>query len=239
MSKNAATGVRPYTWCPLEPAEERGSGGPGHAVETYRWPELGGEGVSPPGRAPAASGEELVEEARRQAERLLGEAREEARLLGEAARREGLDAGREEGRAALQEAADALFRAAEELAGYKERLLQDARGQVVSLALTLVGRLLGPLAERDEEAVIRVVERALQLLVERENLTLRVHPEDLRRLLEAKPRILESFDGIRKLTVLEDPSVKRGGCLVQTPTAEIDARLETQLAELARSLRSA
>ncbi|MBE0616947.1 MAG: hypothetical protein IH608_03325, partial [Proteobacteria bacterium] len=102
----------------------------------------------------------------------------------------------------------------------------------------LVNRLLGPLAEGDETAVIRVVERALQLLSDRENLTIRVNPKDLRSLVEAKPLLLESFDGIQKLTVLEDPAVKRGGCLVQTPTSEIDARLETQLAELARALRN-
>jgi flagellar assembly protein FliH len=139
----------------------------------------------------------------------------------------------------LEKAAEDLRRAAAELAGYKEALYREARDQVVELCLALVNRLLGPLAAGDEEAVIRVVERALQLLSDREQLTIRIHPQDLRSLVEAKPRILESFDGIHKLTVLEDPAVKPGGCLVQTPTAEIDARLETQLAELARSLRSA
>lgn len=249
MPKNAATGIRPYSWSSLDPAGE--AAGPpvspepplgavpsGAPVQSYRWSELGGEGG--PGReaADAARGDEILAEARRQAEQLLSDASEEVRRLADTARREGLEAGRTEGRAALEEAAGLLFGAAEELAGYKEALFREARGQVVELSLALVNRVLGPLAARDEAAVVRVVERALQLLSDRETLTLRVHPDDLRSLVEAKPRVLESFDGIQKLTVLDDPAVKRGGCLVQTPTAEIDARLDSQLAELARSLRS-
>jgi flagellar assembly protein FliH len=86
--------------------------------------------------------------------------------------------------------------------------------------------------------VVPVVERSLQMLSDREQLTIRVNPDDLKVVLDAKPQLLEAVDGIQKLTVLEDPSVRPGGCLVQTPTTEIDARLETQLQELARSIRS-
>lgn len=233
--------VRPFSWTDLESAEAVPASAGGGQARAYRWEELAGDGVggdSAPGGAAADPAVAALVTARREGEALVAEARREALRLKAAANREGLEAGRAEGRKALEQAAEALYRAAEELAGYKEGLFREAQGQVVELALALVNRLLGPLAEGDEAAVIRVVERALQLLSDRESLTIRVNPQDLRSLVEAKPKILEAFDGIQKLTVLEDPAVKRGGCLVQTPTAEIDARLETQLTELARSLRS-
>lgn len=246
MNKPPPTGVRPFAWADLEadpsttsPPGPDGSN-PGAPVRPYRWADLDGLSGGPDGaRAQADPAQAALEAARREADALLGAAREEARKLAAAARREGLEAGRAEGRTALEKAAEDLRRVAAELAGYKEALYREARDQVVELCLALVNRLLGPLAAGDEEAVIRVVERALQLLSDREQLTVRIHPQDVHSLLEAKPRILESFDGIRKLTVLEDPAVKPGGCLVQTPTAEVDARLDTQLAEIVRSLRSA
>jgi flagellar assembly protein FliH len=123
------------------------------------------------------------------------------------------------------------------LAEFKPRLFDEARGQVVDLALAVVNKVMGPLGEADAEAVARVAARAVALVSDREVLTVRVHPEDLQNLLEAKPRLLQSLDGIKKLTVLEDHSVGRGGCLVETPTAEIDARLESQLQELVRTLK--
>ncbi len=241
MPKNPPTDVRPFSWTDLESADEVPARPGGAQARAYRWEELGGEGAAGSGASglpPADPAAAAIGAARREAAALVAEARREAERLKDAARREGLEAGRAEGRKALEQAAEALRSAAQELAGHKERLYREARDQVVELALALANRVLGPLAEGDEGAVIRVVERALQLLSDRESLTIRVNPQDLRSLVEAKPQILEAFDGIQKLTVLEDPAVKRGGCLVQTPTAEIDARLDTQLAELVRSLRS-
>jgi len=241
VPKKSPTDVRPFTWTDLESSEEVPAHPGGGPARPYRWEDLSADGAAAPGSPglpPADPVAAAAAASRREAAELLAKAREEAERLKAAARREGLEAGRAEGRKALEQAAEALRSTAQELAGYKDGLYREAREQVVELSLALVNRILGPLAEGDEGAVIRVVERALQLLSDRERLTLRVNPQDLRSLVEAKPQILEAFDGIQKLIVLEDPAVKRGGCLVQTPASEIDARLDTQLTELARSLRS-
>lgn len=223
--------------------------GPGTEVRPFRWQDLEESAVAPvaAGSAPPAgsvvgepqepSPEDLLEAARAEAAAILEQARAEAGAIREEARRQGLENGATQGRAAHEEAAGRWVEAAEELAGFKARLCEEARGQVVDLALALVGKILGPLAEADADAVSKVAGHALQILSDREVVTLRVNPEDLQDLLEAKPRLLQVVDGIKKLTVLEDPSVGRGGCLVETPTAEIDARLDVQLQELARALK--
>lgn len=215
-------------------------------VRPFRWSELTEEasraasqapGEGPP-EAPAEPGpEELLEAARAEAEALLSAARSEAQELREEARREGLEGGLAEGRALAEEAAGRWQALAEELAGYRTALYDDARAQVVELCLSLVQKILGPLAESDAQTVIRVASQALQALSDRDVLTIRVHPADLQGLLEAKPHLLQTFDGIKKLTVIEDPSVGQGGCLVETPTAEIDARLDSQLRELVRNVK--
>jgi flagellar assembly protein FliH len=231
---------RPLRGAPSPGSAEKGREGAG--PRPFRGPELQGDDVGASAGGPTGVADPVQAElarARREAERIREDARREARELRENASRSGLEEGRAEGRRELEAAVDSLVSLAEELAGYKERLFRDAREQVLDLCLALVDRLLGPLVEADEQAVLRVTERALQALSDRETLTIRVHPEDLRRVVDAKPRILATFDGIHRLTVMEDPAVKRGGCLVQTPSAEIDARLETQLAELARGVRGA
>lgn len=236
-------------------ASPRPAADPGREVRPFRWAELtaasapAAEGPAAEGPAaepsppppPPPSAEELREallaEARAEAEALLEAARREAEELREAARALGLEEGRTQGRAELEAAVERWRDAAQEIAAFKPSLLEAARAQVEELTLALVDRILGPLAEADAGAVTRVAGRGLQILSDRETVTLRVNPDDLSALLEAKPRLLQSFDGIKKLTVLEDHSVPRGGCLVETPTAEIDARLDTQLQELARALK--
>jgi flagellar assembly protein FliH len=218
--------VRPFQWRDLE---ERAPAAP---------PTAASAAAPAPPEPPREPGpEELLEAARREAALLVEAAREEAAVIREAARRQGLAEGAAEGCAPLEEAAGRWIAAAAELSGFKSRLYEEARVQVVELSLALVGKILGPLAEADAEAVAKVAGHALQLLSDREVVTLRVNPEDLHDLLETKPRLLQTVDGIKKLTVLEDPSVGRGGCLVETPTAEVDARLDAQLEELARALK--
>jgi flagellar assembly protein FliH len=230
--------LRPFEWAEIcaapgeEFADPDGLGPAGPASDD-------GAVDAQPGEPTAEElAEAVLEEASAQAERLLDEARTRAEALAEEARRRGFEAGEAEGREHLARAAEGLEALASELAGYKPSLYRDARSHVLELVLALVNKILGPLAESEGAPVVRVVERALQLLTDRETLTIRVHPEDLHALLEAKPKILETFDGIKGLTVVEDPSVKRGGCLVETPTTEIDARLDTQLQEVARSMRA-
>ncbi|HSH71153.1 MAG TPA: FliH/SctL family protein, partial [Deferrisomatales bacterium] len=197
-----------------------------------------GGGTADPVLSPGEQAAQLLAEAREGAEATLAAARNEAVAIRAGARQEGLAAGRAEAAAATAAAVGRLQTLAEELAAHKPALYAEARSQVLELTLALVRKILGPLAAASPDAVVQVVERALQLLSDREQLTIRVHPDDLKVLLDAKPQLLTALDGIQRLTVVDDPSVQPGGCLVQTPTTEIDARLDTQLQELARSLRS-
>ncbi len=244
---NALGPVRPFRWTSLE-GEERPGAADTDTVEPFRPAELGAE-ESDPADAQGHGGpvrglkKDPLEEARREAREILARARAEAEALRERARAEGLKRGRAEALEAVRKEAaervehlEALLR---ELSAYKPRLYREARQQVVDLTLSLVEKLLGPLTEEVSGMVVRVVERALQVLADRETVTIRVHPDDLQTVLEAKPQLLETFDGIRQLAVVEDPSVHRGGCQIQTPTAEIDARLETQLEEIVRAVRGA
>lgn len=223
--------VRPFRWLDLD--------------EPAATPSAAGVPTSAGAAAPAVeaprvpSPEELTTAARLEASAILDAARVDAGAIREEAFRQGREKGAAEGLRSLEESAGRWVAAAEELSGFKTRLYEEARGQVVELALALVGKILGPLAEADAAAVAKVAGHALQLLSDREVVTLRVNPEDLQGLLEAKPRLLQTVDGIKKLTMLEDPSVGRGGCLVETPTAEVDARLDVQLQELARALKKA
>lgn len=218
--------VRPFRWTELEE----------HPAQSGAAP-VSGAAAAPEAVPAGPSPESLLAGAQRECEALLAEARVRAQELRDAARLEGYEEGRAEGRVLLQREAERWLSAAEALAGHKPRLLEEAKDQLVELAVALVAKILGPLAEGDAEAVTRVTGRALAALSDRELLTIRVHPDDLQQLLEAKPRLLQSVDGVKKLTVTEDHSVARGGCIVETPTAEIDARLDIQLEELARNLK--
>lgn len=178
---------------------------------------------------PEPTPEELAKE-------ILDAAQVEAEHIRETARREGYAAGEAEGREKLIKAAERLMKVAVEIASVKPRLLREAEGETVALVCEIAVRVLGPLASERPECVVNVVNRAIAAIADREVVTIRVNPADLQFVIDSKPEIMSSVDGLKNLTFIDDHSVEAGGCIIETPSTEIDARLKTQLDEIIRVL---
>lgn len=193
------------------------------------------KGAAPPPalRIPAAVHEadrrvrEMVAAARAEAERVLAEAAaERAHVLAQAA-----EEGRREG---LARAAAVLVSSAAE----RDRRLAALPREVAALALEVARAVLGrELAER-AEAVAELAARAVSAARERREVTLRVSPADAP-AVRAAEGALAAILLRAPLAVREDPDVAPGGVVVETEAGRIDARIETQLAHLARALEEA
>jgi flagellar assembly protein FliH len=160
----------------------------------------------------ALQARQLVAAAEAEADRI----RSEAFAAGHA---EGVAAGRSETLAAMAPAADA---AAEVLAGMRALEASHAErveGQAVGLAVQIAEKVVAGAIEVSPERVLDVVRGALRTMVERERVTVLVHPDDVALLREAMP----------DLDVHEERRVTRGGALLRTVQGEIDAQLETKL----------
>jgi flagellar assembly protein FliH len=159
----------------------------------------------------------------------------------QAGHEEGLDAGRKEGFAAAEKAHAADLAAlntawAEALEAWKaDRTAQreDGRRDLLRLALGISERIVGTVGEHDPEVAQRQVETSMALLLDRTNLTVRVNPADMPLLGKVFPAMLTAFDGAADARLEADETVARGGCTVTSPDGDIDARLETQLSNVA------
>lgn len=168
--------------------------------------------------AAAAASEALVAQARAEADAI----REEARAAGHA---EGLAAAAGDVAAAvasLTTASDALGEIAAELPGVLEE-------HAVELAIAIARQVLGGALEVRPELVVDVVRGGLRRLVDRERVTLLVHPEDLDVVRAATGGLLSELGGIEHCEVQAERRVARGGAMVRTAEGEIDASLETKL----------
>ena len=64
-----------------------------------------------------------------------------------------------------------------------------------------------------------------------------MHPDDLKALERGRPRLLERALRAQALQFRADPSVGRGGCIVESELGTVDARLPVQLEAIERALR--
>jgi flagellar biosynthesis/type III secretory pathway protein FliH len=69
-----------------------------------------------------------------------------------------------------------------------------------------------------------VVREGLERVRRASRVRVRVHPSDAAQLIELEAE------------VVEDPSITRGGCVVESELGEVDARLEVRLDALARAI---
>jgi flagellar assembly protein FliH len=159
----------------------------------------------------------------------LAEARAEADDIRTAARAEGHAAGHHEATAAVGPALAAL---AEAVAGVRAEQAETAERlerRAVELALTLAEKILAGTLAVEPERVVESVRGALRGVVERERVTVLVHPDDLELVRDAMDGLRASLGGIEHCEVQAERRVARGGCIVRTQEGDLDARVATKL----------
>jgi flagellar assembly protein FliH len=144
-------------------------------------------------------------------------------------REEGLRAGREEALAALAPAVEALAVAVEAVRADQVARAARLEAHAVDLALFLAERVLGGALAVQPELVVEAVRGALRGIVERERVTVLVHPEDLDVVREAMDELRVTLGGIEYCEVQAERRVTRGGAVVRTPDGDVDARVDTKL----------
>ncbi len=152
--------------------------------------------------------------------------REQARLQGHA---EGYEAGRADAAAQCAPAVQALATVLAEAQAERERVAEQMEESAVALALQIADKALTGAITAQPERVVDVVRGALRCLVDRERVTILVHPGDLQIVREAVDGLIQQLGGLDHLDVQEERRVQRGGAIVRSTTGEIDARIETKL----------
>ena len=159
----------------------------------------------------------------------LARAEAEADRLRVAAREEGLREGREEALAALTPALEALAQATEAVQESQHERADRLEAHAVDLALFLAEKVIGGALAVQPELVVEAVRGALRGIVERERITVLVHPEDLELVRDAMDGLRTRLGGIEHCEVQAERRVSRGGAVVRTPDGDVDARVETKL----------
>jgi flagellar assembly protein FliH len=169
----------------------------------------------------------------------LAAAQAEAEQLRAAAQAEGFAAGRAEALAALEPALLALQQAAADVTASQAAAAEELERRAVELGMALAAKVLAGALEAEPERVVDAVQGALRGIVERERITVLVHPDDLELVRESMDSVAAALGGIEHCVVEAERRVARGGCIVRTPVGDIDARVDTKLERAREVIASA
>jgi flagellar assembly protein FliH len=167
------------------------------------------------------------------------EVQQEADARVQAAYNQGLAAGEAAAQQRAQQKLDPVLNGLNsmiaELASMRKRVRAEAEDDAVKLAIAIARRVLYREISTDPEAILGLVKAAFSKLNARETHRLRVSRTDAAVVQEHRSR-LQIPPG---LEIAPDGSLTPGSVIFETSRGDLDASIETQLAEIDRGLTDA
>ncbi|MCE5168054.1 flagellar assembly protein FliH [Paenibacillus profundus] len=199
--------------------------------------------------------EEHLKSATEEAERMLEEARSEIdawweerrgsdEALVESKREAGYAQGYQEGmQQAEQEIQQAYERKLSEAQAVleqaykaKEQIIQEAEPFVVSLSCSVAEKVIGRQLALEPDIAVEMVRKTLSRKRESGTITVCVSPQQFAYVHAAREELSLAVDSQAELQIIPDSSVHDSGCVVRSALGSIDARIDTQLAEIKKAL---
>jgi flagellar assembly protein FliH len=174
-----------------------------------------------------------------ESEKMLADVRNRAAQIENEARDRGLAEGRARASAEIDTSVEPLrekfAQSLAELAGLRAIIAERTERDLVLLALEIARKVVHREVTIDADVVLTLARVALSRLHNNAVARVHLHPDDFNYVTSRKDQ-LESAVSVE---IVEDRSVARGGCLIQTEMGDIDARIEQQFAEIERGFMSA
>jgi flagellar biosynthesis/type III secretory pathway protein FliH len=203
-------------------------------------------------------GEEIVAQARAQAQRTIAEAHAERARLMEGADAKGFEVGFQRGfddgliagvrqgqtqaaqerRAELAPLVEGWTRALEHFELERERMLSLAQRDVIRLAVQIAQRVCKRSVELDPGIVRGQMAEVLGLVMTPTKVHLAINPADRVVASDALPELVARLHAARDVTLVDDPSIARGSCEARLAEsgARIDGSIRTQLDRIVEAL---
>ncbi len=162
----------------------------------------------------------------------------------EAARLQGYGVGYEqgiaEGRAAVEAEMSHAIRQLQLLAGSvvenQVGFFRAAERQVVDLALQIAQKVVEKEVENMPDLAINIIRSALEEMDARTAVRVRVSPDDEELLRRRWAQCVPPGIAADRIELQADERIQTGGAVIETTQGEVDAQLETKLAQLGNAL---
>ena len=178
----------------------------------------------------------IIEKAKAEAAQIVAEANAQHDKIVSEARSEGYEQGSsegyEKGKAEVERLIERMHKVLEAVMQRREEILQDTESQIVELVILMARKVIKILSENQKNVIMANTVAALRKVKTRGNVTLRVNIEDVKLTTAHADEFIQHVENVQGITVQEDSSVEKGGCIVETDFGAIDARISSQLTEL-------
>ncbi len=183
----------------------------------------------------------IINKAKEQADMIIQDAKSQANEVLESARSKGEEDGWEEGFSRGEEEVNRLIarlnRILSSTIQKRNEVIEEAEAQIIDIIVAVARKVVKTITETHKNIVVEQIKQALSKLKGRAEITIRINVEDLMMTTKHKKDFIQMVEGIENVKILEDNSVDKGGCIINTDFGSIDARISSQLSELEQKIK--
>jgi flagellar assembly protein FliH len=192
-----------------------------------------------------------VDKAKKGVKQLLKDAMDKAKKqageLKSNARKQGYDAGFEDGFNKGKEAAKEEFtpvletsqHLVEELSEFRKEMYDKVEREMIEMVIALTKKVIHFEFSTREDAVQDMIRLAVQSVLDRESMVIKIHPTDKEYAESFLPELRHMYSEIKNITFVANSGLERGGCIIETNFGVIDARIEKLEEQIDRILNLA
>jgi flagellar assembly protein FliH len=155
---------------------------------------------------------------------------------------EGFTAGEKAGidseRKNLESVIDTLTQTVEQLNEIKNEVYRHSEKEVVSLAMGIATKIVGHEVTINKNVILNVLKQALKKIVDSDQIKIRVNPYDLQFLKTQNHQFAHLIDNMGSVSFEADETILTGGCLIETNSGDIDARIDKQIEAVDEAFKS-
>lgn len=180
--------------------------------------------------------EEIIAKAKADAAKIIQDAHSEEQKIKISAKEDGFKQGHDEGYSAgeseIGRLVERLRKMVEAVMLRREEILKETEQQIIDLVILMTRKVVKIISETQKTTIMSNILAALKKVKNRGTVALHVNLEDLRLATANVDEFIKRVENIQGITVVEDSTVEKGGCIVETDFGAIDARISSQLNEL-------
>lgn len=183
----------------------------------------------------------IIEEARLQAELIISSANEKvaARIEeeGQKAREEGYKYGESLARQHYQKLISEAEEIKQKAKEIHDNTISGLEGEIIELIIQIAKKVIGTELTQNSDVILGLIRNALSATSTTDKILICVSADDYDFVVENKQRVLEGIKGIRGIEIIKDNSLKKGECFIDTGLGTVDSSIEIQLEAVENTLR--
>lgn len=165
----------------------------------------------------------------------VGEIEEKAYAKGFA---RGEKAGIESGNEKIESVVNSINLGLSELIKIRQDIYLETEQEIVKLAMAIARKVVCNEIRVNKDTVVNVVKEAVEKVEGNEKVKVRLSCKDFQFIKSEKPAIIDKIINIDNVGFEMDDSIPDGGCIIETESGDIDARIEKQFQAVEEAFES-